>query len=132
MAAAGLVVDPRFVTSFGYDPKQGREAMRTLAALPEQPTAVVVANVNAALGLLVESRILGTHVPNDLSIVAIHDAWTAENAWPPLTTVRMPLYELGKLSMVAIFDRVRSEIIDDIVVTDPAPELIVRESTAPR
>jgi LacI family transcriptional regulator len=132
MAAAGLPVDPRFVTSLGYDPKQGRDAMRTLAALPERPTALVVANVNAALGLLVELRTLGIRVPNDLSIVAVHDAWTAENAWPPLTTVRMPLYELGELSMVAIFDRIRSETIDDVVVTDPPPELILRESTAPR
>lgn len=132
MAAAGLPVDPRFVTSLGYDPKQGREAMRVFAALPERPTALVVANVNAALGLLVESRTLGVRVPDDVSIVAIHDAWTAENAWPPLTTVRMPLYELGKLSMAAIFDRIRFEAIDDIVVIEPAPELIVRESTAPR
>jgi LacI family transcriptional regulator len=132
MAAAGLPVNPAFVTSLGYDPQQGRAAMRVLGALPERPTALVVANVNAALGLLVESRTLGVHVPSDLSIVAIHDAWTAENAWPPLTTVRMPLYELGKVSMAAIFDRIRSETIEDVVVTDPAPELIVRESTARR
>jgi LacI family transcriptional regulator len=132
MDAAGLPVNPDFVTSLGYDPQQGRTAMRALGALRNRPTALVVANVNAALGLLVEARALGIHVPNDLSIVAIHDAWTAENAWPPLTTVRMPLYELGKVSMAAIVDRIRSEAIEDFVVTDPAPELILRESTAPR
>jgi LacI family transcriptional regulator len=132
MAAAGLSVDPGFVTSLGYDPQQGRAAMRVLAALPERPTALVVANVNAALGLLVEARGLGIHVPDQLSIVAIHDAWTAENAWPPLTTVRMPLYELGKVSMAAMFDRIRTGAIDDVVVTNPEPELILRESTARR
>ncbi|MDQ1547962.1 MAG: LacI family transcriptional regulator [Actinomycetota bacterium] len=132
MAAAGLPVNPDFVTSLGYDPQQGRRAMHVLGALPNGPTALVVANVNAALGLLVESRTLGIQVPGDLSIVAIHDAWTAENAWPPLTTVRMPLYELGRVSMAAIFDRIRSEEIDDIVVTEPGPELIVRLSTAAR
>jgi LacI family transcriptional regulator len=130
IAAAGLPFNPAFVTSLGYDPQQGREAMRVLGALPEAPTALVVANVNAALGLLVESRALGIQVPGDLSVVAIHDAWTAENAWPPLTTVRMPLYELGRVSMAAIFDRIRSEEIDDVVVTEPGPELIVRQSTA--
>ena len=132
MAAAGLPVNSSFVTSLGYDPQQGRAAMRQLGARAERPTAIVVANVNAALGLLVEARTLGIHVPEELSIVAIHDAWTAANAWPPLTTVRMPLYELGKVSMAAIFDRIRSEAIDDIVVTDPAPALVLRESTAPR
>jgi LacI family transcriptional regulator len=132
MRAAGLSVNPDFVTSFGYDPQQGRAAMRALGELPVRPTALVVANVNAALGLLVEARVLGIRVPDDLSIVAIHDAWTAEYAWPPLTTVRMPLYELGKRSMVAIFDRIRADAIEDIVVTDPTPELVLRESTALR
>jgi LacI family transcriptional regulator len=132
MIDAGLRINPALVTSLGYDPQQGRAAMRMLGALAERPTALVVANVNAALGLLVEARTLGITVPDDLSIVAIHDAWTAANAWPPLTTVRMPLYELGKVSMAAIVDRIRSEAIDDIVVTDPAPELVLRESTAQR
>lgn len=132
MAAAGLPVAQHFVTSLGYDPEQGRAAMRAIGALAERPTALVVANVNAALGLLVEARTLGIHVPDDLSIVAIHDAWTAANAWPPLTTVRMPLYELGKVSMAAIFDRIRTEAIDDVVVRSPAPQLVLRESTAVR
>ena len=132
MAVAGLPVNPDFVTSLGYDPQQGRAAMRAIGALAERPTALVVANVNAALGLLVEARTLGIGVPQDLSIVAIHDAWTAANAWPPLTTVRMPLYELGKVSMAAIFDRIRTQAIDDVVVRSPAPELVLRESTAPK
>jgi LacI family transcriptional regulator len=132
MAFASLAVNPHFVTSLGYDPAQGRAALRAIADRPERPTALVVANVNAALGLLVEARALGIRVPDDLSIVAIHDAWTAENAWPPLTTVRMPLYELGKQSMSAIFDRIRSNTINDLVVDDPLPELVIRESTARR
>lgn len=131
MVAAGLRVNPDFVTSLGYDPQQGRAAMRVIGALAQRPTALVVANVNAALGLLVEARTLGIGVPEDISIVAIHDAWTAANAWPPLTTVRMPLYELGKVSMAALFDRIRTQAIDDVVVRSPAPELILRESTAP-
>jgi LacI family transcriptional regulator len=131
MAAAGRSVNPNFVTNYGYDPQQGRAAMRALAALTDRPTALVVSNVNAALGLLVEARSLGIHVPEDLSVVAIHDAWTAEIAWPSLTTVRMPLYELGRRSMAAIFERTRSESIEDIVVTDPPPELVLRDSTGP-
>lgn len=131
MSEAGLRADPRFVTALGYEPDQGRAALRELWALAEHPTALVVANVNAALGLLVEARTLGVHVPDDLSIIAIHDAWTAANAWPPLTTVRMPLYELGKVSVAAVVARIRDGAIDDVVVLDPPPELVLRESTRP-
>lgn len=131
MQAAALPVPPSYVTRLGYDPRHGRAALAALAAVPEPPTAVVVANVNAALGALLEARTLGLSVPEDLSIVAMHDAWPAENAWPPLTTVRMPLYELGTRAMAAIFDRITAGTIADDVVRDPAPLLVIRESTAP-
>ena len=130
MAEAGLQVPAERVTRLGYDPRSGGAALAQLAGLSERPTAVVVANVNAALGALLEARRLGLRVPEDLSIVAMHDAWTAENAWPPLTTVRMPLYELGRAAMTAIFDRITTGTVSDIVVTDPHPVLVVRESTA--
>ena len=45
------------------------------------PTALVIANINAALGALKDARQLGLDVPANLSIVSIHDAWTAENTW---------------------------------------------------
>ncbi|WP_137844511.1 LacI family DNA-binding transcriptional regulator [Microbacterium sp. 2FI] len=131
MAGAGLAVPDEYVTRLGYDPRSGGAALARVASLAEPPTAVVVANVNAAHGALLEARRLGLRVPEDLSIVAMHDAWTAENAWPPLTTVRMPLYELGRAGMTAIFDRITTGAVSDVVVADPAPVLVERESTAP-
>ncbi len=131
MDVAGLAVPPEYVTALGYEPLRGRQALAQLMALPEPPTAIVVANVNAALGALLEARVLGLSIPDALSIVAIHDAWPAENSWPPLTTVRMPLYELGREAMSAIVERVAGGEQSDHTVRDPSPELIIRESTAP-
>ena len=83
MHDAGLPIPADYVTSLGYNPPEGRAALAVLAALPEPPTAVVVANVNAALGALLEARIRGLRVPEDLSIVAMHDAWPAEYVMAP-------------------------------------------------
>ncbi|WP_353815970.1 LacI family DNA-binding transcriptional regulator [Agromyces sp. SYSU T00266] len=130
MADAGLEVAEGLVTRLGYEPAQGGAAMAVLAALDERPTAIVVANVNAAHGALLEARRLGLGVPQDLSIVAMHDAWTAANAWPPLTTVRMPLAELGRQAVKDIIRRIDTGELADRVVRDPAPELVLRESTA--
>lgn len=131
MADAGLPVPEQFVTSFGYLPADGRQALRALMALSEPPTALFVANVNAAIGALAEARALGVRIPEDLSVVAMHDAWTAENTWPPLTTVKMPLRELGARAVESLYTRLKGGELDDVVVGDPAPELILRESTAP-
>lgn len=74
MTEAGLHVDAGPVRALGYEPCHGSEALRELAVLRARQTAVVVANVNAALGVLFEAGVLGIRVPEDLSIVAIRDA----------------------------------------------------------
>jgi len=130
MTDAGLAVPDEHVTRLGYEPRASGVALAALAALDPRPSAVVVANVNGAHGALLEARRLGLRVPEDLSIVAIHDAWTAENTWPPLTTVRMPLYELGRAAMAAIHEQITTGTVVHEVVRSPEPELIVRESTA--
>ncbi|PJJ65374.1 LacI family DNA-binding transcriptional regulator [Compostimonas suwonensis] len=132
MDAAGLPVDPAHVTALGYEPRAGREALRTIMAAAEPPTAIFVSNVNAAIGVLAEARSIGVRIPEDLSVVAMHDAWTAENSWPPLTTVKMPLRQLGRLAVSQIVSRLQGdEERRDVVVASPAPQLIVRESAIP-
>ncbi|MGO2095922.1 MAG: LacI family DNA-binding transcriptional regulator [Candidatus Microbacterium stercoravium] len=130
MAAAGLEVDEGLTTDFGYTPDEGVRAAEQLLSGDRRPTAIFVANVNAAIGVLSAARRLGVSVPEDLSVVALHDSWTAENSWPPLTTVKMPWYELGQRAFDEVYRRIRGETPTSIVVDDPAPRLIVRESTA--
>jgi LacI family transcriptional regulator len=131
MADAGLAIPDGFVTRLGYEPRQGGAALAKLAAHAPRPTAIVAANVNAAHGALLEARRLGIAVPQELSIAAMHDTWTAENAWPPLTTVRMPLVEFGRQAVRDLLERIETGTLVDRVVSEPAPELVVRESTAP-
>lgn len=130
MAAAGIDVDEQLVTSFGYTPDDGVRAAEELFGMDPRPTAIFVANVNAAIGLLACARRLGVSVPADVSVVALHDSWTAENSWPPLTAVKMPWYELGRRAFAEVHARIRGEASTSIVVEDPAPLLIMRESTA--
>ncbi len=132
MAAAGLPTGSDTMTTLGYYPPDGRAAIRLLMARPEPPTGVVVANVNAAIGALSEARRLGLRVPEDLSLVSVHDAWPAENTWPPLTTVKMPLYALGRAAVVALHQRLGGISAEVRVVSDPPPQLILRESTRQR
>jgi LacI family transcriptional regulator len=131
MADAGLAIPDGFVTQLGYEPRQGGAGRASLAAPGGRPTAIGVANVNAAHGALLEARRLGIAVPQELSIAAMHDTWTAENAWPPLTTVRMPLVEFGRQAVRDLLARIETGVLVDRVVSEPAPELVVRESTAP-
>jgi LacI family transcriptional regulator len=129
MEGAGLSVDLRHIAHADYTPAGGAVAMEHLLSMPEPPTAVFVANVASAVGVLHAAHARGLSVPRDLSVIAVHDMPLAGHLVPALTTVRMPLEELGRRALELLASRRPEEDITE-VVTDPA-EVVVRESTAP-
>jgi LacI family transcriptional regulator len=129
MQGAGLSVDLRHIAHADYTPAGGAVAMEHLLSMPEPPTAVFVANVASAVGVLHAAHARGLSVPRDLSVIAVHDMPLAGHLVPALTTVRMPLEELGRRALELLASRPPDEDITE-VVTDPA-EVVVRESTAP-
>ncbi len=88
---AGLAVRDEWMVRGGAEANAGRNAMATLLHSRLCPTAVFVANLNAAVGAVRWAFESGLSVPEDVSIVAFHDAWFAEQLNPPLTAVSMPL-----------------------------------------
>ncbi len=129
---AGMRKRSAWILRRSYEPESGREAVHELCtAGRRRPTGIVLANMNAAIGALRGARELSLKVPEQLSIVAIHDWWAADYMRPALTTVRMPQYELGREAMLMLHLRLAGERPRDVVVTEPAPLLVERESTAP-
>jgi LacI family transcriptional regulator len=128
MDQAGLPVSGERMTALGYAGTEGRAAAVELLERASVPTALVVANLNAALGVLAEIHARNLRVPADISIVAMHDVWYADATWPPITTVRMPLRELGSAAVAALVDDATG--VTHEVIESPAPQLVVRQSTA--
>lgn len=128
LAEAGIEPDESLITQHGYAPEDAVPALEVLMRRADPPSALVVANVNAAMGALTHARRMGFRVPEDLSVIGIHDAWTADHTWPPLTTVSMPLYDLGRAAVRALHDRLSAEDGMDRVVDSSPPQIIERES----
>jgi LacI family transcriptional regulator len=132
MADAGVRRRSAWHLRSGYFPGDGRRAAHELLVGPgPRPTAMLVANVNAAVGALLGARECGVGVPDDLSVIAIHDTWVAATVVPGLTTVRMPLYEMGREGVRLLTGRLGGIRPSDVVISDPPPTLIRRGSTAP-
>lgn len=129
MSSAGLAADPRLVVHADYTPAGGRAAMDELLAAEHRPTAVFVANVASAVGVLHAVHAAGLSAPADLSVIAMHDMPLADHLVPALTTVRMPLGELGARAVRMMASRGPSEPITE-VVAEPV-EVVVRASTGP-
>ncbi len=127
MEEAGLGVREEWITNLGYAGADGRAAIAAIASNGPFPTGLVVANLNAALGALAAIHALNFRVPSDVSMVALHDVWYADATWPPMTTVRMPLRELGAAAVARVVD---NGPMTHLSVHTPRPVLIVRQSTA--
>jgi LacI family transcriptional regulator len=125
----GLEYRPELVAEASYDESGGQIAAGRLLRRDPRPTAIFVANVRAAVGVMAAARTLGLRIPGDLSIVGFHDAPVAAYVDPPLTTVRMPLEDMGAQAVESLFGLLDGRAIEDVCLSTP-PELVVRGSTA--
>jgi LacI family transcriptional regulator len=131
LRAAGVRRRSAWVLHTGYFAVDGQAAGDQLFAQPRLPTAIVVANLNAAFGVQRSAEKHGLKVPRDVSLIAIHDTWVADYVSPALTTVKMPLFEMGRTGVRLLLDKMGGGGGKDVVITDPLPELVLRASTGP-
>jgi DNA-binding LacI/PurR family transcriptional regulator len=137
----GLHIDPAHVIRIdaagwsmktGYHPMAPEIGYKPMEALLEKSrdfTAIFCFNDIAAIGAIRALRDAGISVPNDVSVVGFDDILSAAYSTPSLTTVRQPLFEMGKRGAEVLLDRIANrekEYPAEIVVV---PELVVREST---
>ncbi len=107
LEARGIPFDPTLIVEREYSLMEGKEAMRRLLTLPEPPTAVFAASDVLAMGALAGAREQGIRVPEDISVVGYDDIDFAAYCNPPLTTVRVPAYEMGRLAVKVLVSLIR-------------------------
>lgn len=111
--------------------KSAQPYLEPLLRLPKPPTAIFAATDDLAAEVLEAARTVGLSVPEQLSVVGFDDTLVASLTTPKLTTVHLPLYEMGQLAATLLVARIRegSESVSS-PVRIISPELIVRDSTA--
>ena len=109
----------------------GRElASELLARGGELPTAIFAHNDSMAIGALGVLLEHGIECPDDVSIVGYNDVPLTAHLNPPLTTIRLPGYELGRLAAELVISPAAGA--DGVAgKVQLAPELVVRASTGP-
>jgi LacI family transcriptional regulator len=100
------------------------ELARASAADGLDAPCVFAASDVMAIGLVARLRELGLTVPHDVAVAGFDDIPTLRDHSPALTTVRIPLEELGRLAVAAA---VSDDEPDRVEV---GHEVVLRESTA--
>jgi DNA-binding LacI/PurR family transcriptional regulator len=111
--------------------QSGFEAMNQLLSLPLPPTAVASCNDLMALGAISAAQRRGLVVGQDIAVTGFDDIPLAEHSHPSLTTVRQPVYDIGrKICRMLIHMILGEELPARHILLQP--ELIVRESSGQR
>ncbi|MBM6593166.1 LacI family DNA-binding transcriptional regulator [Microvirga pudoricolor] len=87
-------------------------ASRIIADLltgPERPTAILASDNVVAFEVFKTIRSLAMTIPQDLSLIAFHDAdWTSVTS-PPISVISQPVYDLGASSAAVLIDRITGQ-----------------------
>jgi DNA-binding LacI/PurR family transcriptional regulator len=123
----GITYDPSLVIEKEPTLIDGKEAMSRLLSLSVRPTAVLAASDTLAVGALSAARDMGLRSPKDISLAGFDDIDVAGYCNPPLTTVRVPAYQIGQIAFKILIDMVnaRSSQVQQYCLDT---SLIIRES----
>ena len=127
---AGISPDPGLIVMAGHLREHGVVATAELLDRRSDFTAIFCVNDLTALGAIECLQRHGVRVPDEVSVTGYDDITMARYATPPLTTVRLPWYEMGAAAV--------EMVVDAIEGLQPFPdgrefavELCLRDSTAP-
>lgn len=99
-----------------------------------RPTAIFAANDEMAAGVLHAIRRANLRCPEDVSVIGFDDFQIASSVWPPLTTVRTPTREIGRMAAEKLIGHGGEEVAEDHsreAAPATSPALVVRDSTGP-
>ncbi|MGN6374580.1 MAG: LacI family DNA-binding transcriptional regulator [Sphingomonas sp.] len=129
IAAAGLTVPETRIAQGYFSFESGLAAAHELLARPTRPTAILAQNDDMAVGAMVAARELNLDLPADLSVTGFDDSQLSRVAWPRITTIRQPVFEMAQAAADMLI-----ATLEDEESTAPhlhAHELLIRGSTAP-
>ncbi len=130
MRESGLPLRPEWTLLGDYSRQFGHASLLKLLDQAERPTAILACSDYIAVGVLHAARQRGLAVPADMSLVGFDDMPFAELVDPPLTTVRQPVAEMGRLAcerLLALLGNNQAPPLTRLPV-----ELVVRRSVASR
>lgn len=130
LSEANVPFDARYTAYGDWTYPAGFRLGQQLLSLEPRPTAILVLNEMMALGLLNVAQDMGLRIPDDVSIVTIEDSPLVEYVRPQLTSIHVPMYDMGMRATELLLAHLADPDAPLQQVTLPTT-LVVRASTAP-
>lgn len=123
-----LLVYENLIKFGDYQIESGYQLMLGLFNEHPRPTAIICGNDFMAAGVIKAIHDKGYKVPEDFSVVGFDDNEVAKVISPPLTTIKVPVFEMGSLAVEKLCTMVESNRKLEEITIMPC-EIIIRSST---
>lgn len=130
LEARGVDASDHRLAWAGSDLASGHDGAARLLARFEEITALVACNPIAAIGAMRALRESGRSIPEDVSMIALHDLPLLDYLDPPLTAVKLPIAEMGAEAVHLLCSDVELANVSRQVTGAP-PAVVFRHSTTP-
>lgn len=130
LVEAGILYNPAYVRIGDFDFANALACATELLTMDPRPTAIFASDDTMALGVYTAASTCRLRVPEDVSVVGFDDVPMAARFNPPLTTVRQPIFEMGRQAVLALLAIIQNNETGQEIAALPT-ELVVRASTAP-
>jgi DNA-binding LacI/PurR family transcriptional regulator len=128
LKAAGTEPKDGWLADGKFTEQGGAEAAEHILSAHPEITAIFAGNDKMAIGAMHHLSQKGLDVPRDVSVIGFDDLQHAAYISPSLTTVHLPLYQVGMLACERLIERIRGR--NERVTETLSTHLVVRESTA--
>jgi LacI family transcriptional regulator len=113
----------------GFDPLAGNSAALEIFKTHRRVTAIFASTFAIGMGVHRAARQRGVRIPEDISLIALHDSELAEYLSPALTTVGLPVEEMAHRAVDLLVDLIHGGAPRRVVIKT-SPGLMLRESTS--
>ena len=104
LASNDFSFDPKLVRYGNWEPSSGYSETHALMDLANPPDAIFCANDLMALGCVEALKERGKSIPGDVAVIGYDNRDIAQFIRPPLTTLHLPLFEMGAMAVEMIHD----------------------------
>lgn len=128
---ASIPVDPLLIRDVPFRGDAGGDAVGSLLAMPQPPTALIVGNtaqVQSSVRRLVQ---MGISIPDQLSLIVFDDNPWTELMSPPLSVIRQPLDMLAVHAIELVLGRMQGKLPPGPRLIEVKADFLPRSSCAP-
>lgn len=127
----GIQLPEEAVYEGGYTFESGVAGAEALLRRDPRPTAIFACNDEMAAGVYKAALRMGLSIPGDLSVIGYDDSPLASQLWPPLTTIQLPVREIGRQAATLVLSKDRQAPQESAAAITISPHLVVRDSSQP-